>query len=201
MSGQHISVGESRQDLLNWLNDLLLLGYTKIEQIGTGAAVVQVLDSIYRDVNLNKVKFNANSEYQYVANFKVLQSLFDKHKINNHIPVERLVKCKMQDNLEFLQMIKKLWDLYYPGGSYDAVARRNSSGARNAPSAKSTSSLDSPKKAVRAAISADTPKKPLRAAVSTSSNIGKTDPLIQQNMELKLTIAQVEKEREFVLLI
>jgi RP/EB family microtubule-associated protein len=29
-------MGESRQELLNWVNDLLQLNYTKIEQMGTG---------------------------------------------------------------------------------------------------------------------------------------------------------------------
>lgn len=37
----------SRTDLLAWVNDLLQLNYTKIEQCGTGAAYCQVLDSIY----------------------------------------------------------------------------------------------------------------------------------------------------------
>lgn len=30
----------------------------------------------------------------------------------------------MQDNLEFLQWIKKYWDMHFPGGEYDAVGRR-----------------------------------------------------------------------------
>lgn len=37
----------SRTDLLAWLNDLLQLNYTKVEQCGTGAAYCQILDSIY----------------------------------------------------------------------------------------------------------------------------------------------------------
>lgn len=38
---------ESRNDLLNWLNELLQLNIAKIEQCGTGAALCQVMDSIY----------------------------------------------------------------------------------------------------------------------------------------------------------
>lgn len=37
----------SRADLLAWLNELLQLNYTKIEQCGTGGAYCQILDSIY----------------------------------------------------------------------------------------------------------------------------------------------------------
>ena len=35
------------------------------------------------DVPLHRVKFNANQEFQYVQNFKVLQSIFLKHQIAN----------------------------------------------------------------------------------------------------------------------
>lgn len=34
----------------------------------------------------------------------------------------------MQDNLEFLQWTKRYWDQHYPGGDYDALARRKASG-------------------------------------------------------------------------
>ncbi|KAJ7822715.1 hypothetical protein B0H14DRAFT_2370511, partial [Mycena olivaceomarginata] len=44
--------------------------------------------------------------------------------IDKPIPVEKLVKCKMQDNLEFLQWLKHFWGANYGGGEYDAVARR-----------------------------------------------------------------------------
>lgn len=37
----------SRTDLLAWVNDLLQLNYTKVEQCGTGAAYCQIVDSIY----------------------------------------------------------------------------------------------------------------------------------------------------------
>ena len=43
----HMATGESRTELLQWLNDLLQINYTKIEQCGSGAAYCQVLDSIY----------------------------------------------------------------------------------------------------------------------------------------------------------
>jgi len=41
------AVTESRQDLLNWINDLLQMNVQRIEQIGTGAILCQIFDSIY----------------------------------------------------------------------------------------------------------------------------------------------------------
>ncbi|GJJ15306.1 hypothetical protein Clacol_009582 [Clathrus columnatus] len=116
--------GESRAELLAWLNELLAISYTKIEQCGTGAAYCQIIDSIYGDVPMARVKMNAKHEYEFVANYKILQTVFKNKKIDRPIPVEKLTKCKMQDNLEFLQWIKRYWNQNYPGQPYDAVARR-----------------------------------------------------------------------------
>ncbi|GES58570.1 EB1 protein [Aspergillus terreus] len=122
-------MGESRQELLAWINSLLQLNLTKIEQCGTGAALCQIFDSIYMDVPMSRVKFNVNTEYAYLQNFKILQNVFARHQIEKPIPVQQLSKCRMQDNLEFLQWTKKFWDQHYPGGDYDAVGRRKASGA------------------------------------------------------------------------
>ncbi|OBZ81934.1 Microtubule-associated protein RP/EB family member 3 [Choanephora cucurbitarum] len=152
-------MGESRTELLAWLNDLLQLNYTKVEQVGTGAAYCQIMDSVFNDVGMTKVKFDTKHEYEYVANYKVLQHTFDKHKIdkvNNAnkmkfkcmvdtkpskkkiIPVDKLIKCKFQDNLEFLQWVKRFWDQNFPGGEYDAPLRRKGGGAITNTSARTT---------------------------------------------------------------
>ncbi|KAI9183330.1 microtubule integrity protein mal3 [Blastocladiella emersonii ATCC 22665] len=122
-------MAESRQELLHWINNLTGLGLVKIEELGKGYALCQIFDSVFLDVPLRKVKFNAKHEFEYIQNFKVLQSVFDKHKIPNHIPVERLVKLKFQDNIEFCQFVKKFWDSHFPGHFYDAAARRAGAGA------------------------------------------------------------------------
>jgi len=117
-------MGESRAELIGWLNGLLDLSITKIEQLGTGAAYCQIIDSIYGDAALHKVKFDTKQEYEYINNFKVLQDSFTRHNIDKPIPVDRLIKCKFQDNLEFLQWIKKFWETNSPIPDYDPVARR-----------------------------------------------------------------------------
>jgi RP/EB family microtubule-associated protein len=56
----------------------------------------------------------------------------------------------MQDNLEFLQWMKKFWDLNFPGEYYDAAARR---GAGNEPlsSGNANRSTTAPNKRVTSA--------------------------------------------------
>lgn len=118
------NIGESRTDLLNWLNGLLKLNYKKVEECGTGAAYCQILDSIYVDVPMHRVKFNATAEYEFHTNYKILQSCFARHGVEKTVYVERLVKCRFQDNLEFLQWIKKFWMQNKDSTPYDADARR-----------------------------------------------------------------------------
>lgn len=38
------------------------------------AALCQIYDSIFLDVPMSRVKFNVNTEYAYIQNFKILQS-------------------------------------------------------------------------------------------------------------------------------
>ena len=49
-------MSESRSELLAWLNELLQINYTRVEQCGTGAAYCQILDSVYR-VSSNQLSY------------------------------------------------------------------------------------------------------------------------------------------------
>ncbi|OAP59652.1 hypothetical protein AYL99_06950 [Fonsecaea erecta] len=189
-------MGESRQELLAWLNGLLQLNITKVEQCGTGAALCQLFDSIFLDIPMSRVKFNVNTEYAYIQNFKILQNCFTKHGIDRTVPVEQLVKCKMQDNLEFLQWSKRFWDQYFPGHEYDAVARRKSAPA--APAAAATSATaprtstgsSTTRKTGTTPVSRPTPRGPVAGGASSSA-------LKAENESLKEAIAGLEKERDF----
>ncbi|KAI9844316.1 MAG: hypothetical protein M1838_002221 [Thelocarpon superellum] len=182
-------MGESRQELLAWLNNLLQLNITKVEQCGTGAAICQVFDSIYLDIPMSRVKFNVNTEYAYLQNFKILQNCFTKHQIDRIVAVEQLIKCKMQDNLEFLQWTKRYWDQYYPGGDYDAVARRKASGAPPAAPAASQRSSGGARRGVTPTAGA--------ARTRTPNMGGSSAALQQENASLKETVVGLERERDF----
>lgn len=202
-----MTTGEGRTALCAWARDLLNLEVKKIEDCGTGAVYCQVIDSIYRDVPLSKVKFDAKHEYEYIQNFKVLQGAFDKHKIDNFIPVERLVKCKMQDNLEFMQWLKKYWDTYFPGGHYDAAARRKglgaaSSGTLTDPSLKKSSSNGSVNRSRFAPSSTKPTATKAHVGMAGSQEVEEhyrrmIEEMNQNVMELQVTVEGLEKERDF----
>lgn len=92
-------VPATRSDILRWLSDLLQQPVAKIEQIGEGTIVCQVIDSIYGDVPLHKIKWSPTQETHYAENLKILQGVFLAHKIDKLIPIERLKKLGFQDNL------------------------------------------------------------------------------------------------------
>lgn len=78
----------SRGELLNWVNDLLKVNLTKIEQLGTGAVYCQLIDILYPGkLAMNKVNWKAKFDYEFVVNFKVLQQSFTKLGIMKHIEV------------------------------------------------------------------------------------------------------------------
>jgi RP/EB family microtubule-associated protein len=115
-----------RGELLAWLNNTFQLPYTKIEETCSGAAACQIMDAIHPGkVPLSKVDFNAKHDYEYVKNYKILQAVFNKVGIDKIIPVDKLILGRYQDNLEFLQWLKRYYDLNYrPETNYDALARR-----------------------------------------------------------------------------
>ena len=110
---------------------------------------------------MSKVNFGAKVEYEFVQNYKILQKVFDKCNVDkvrappHHsapwgapillaaggltaaraqpIEVNKLVKAKYQDNLEFLQWMKGFHDRSYSGQDYDGALRCS---PRAAPPAK-----------------------------------------------------------------
>ena len=131
---------------------------------------------------------------------------FTRHEIDKIIPVQALVKCKMQDNLEFLQWTRQYWDNNFDDSRpYDPIARRKGSGAPAAtkppaapkPPAVTSARTSGAGAARRGRSPATTP-----AARSASRTVGgsggaASSALKAENDYLKETVTGLERERDF----
>eukprot|EP00744_Colponema_vietnamica_P011444 GILI01016097.1.p1 GENE.GILI01016097.1~~GILI01016097.1.p1 ORF type:complete len:315 (-),score=122.67 GILI01016097.1:267-1124(-) len=181
-----------RNELLSWINSTFRLNLVKIEQVASGAVHCQIMDAIFPGkVPMHKVNWAAKHEYEFVKNFKILQEVFDRCGISKHIDVEKLIKAKYQDNLEFLQWMKRYYDLHCGAtAEYDAVERRKgaalefTAGAPASAIARAVSSASvaaAPRSA--AASSASASGRPASAAASKSSAAPAPMPLKKRTDE------------------
>ncbi|XP_041814209.1 microtubule-associated protein RP/EB family member 3-like [Chelmon rostratus] len=183
----------SRHDMLAWVNDSLQLTYTKIEQLGSGAAYCQYMDMLFPGcILLKKVKFGAKLEHEYIHNFKVLQAAFKRMNVDKIIPVERLVKRKFQDNFEFLQWFKKFFDANYDGKEYDPVLTRQ--GQEGTPPPPNTGPMRTSPTVPK---TVPTPQRQINVASARNGGDAELIELNQQLLDMKLTVEGLEKERDF----
>jgi RP/EB family microtubule-associated protein len=85
-----------------------------------------IMDKIYPgSINMKKVKWNAKFDYEWLENYKLLQNSFKANGLKKNIDVDKLIKAKYADNLEFCQWMKKYHDLHWNGEPYDPNARRS----------------------------------------------------------------------------
>ncbi|XP_050798002.1 microtubule-associated protein RP/EB family member 2 isoform X1 [Gopherus flavomarginatus] len=209
----------SRHDIIAWVNDIVALNYTKVEQLCSGAAYCQFMDMLFPGcISLKKVKFQAKLEHEYIHNFKLLQASFKRMNVDKVIPVEKLVKGRFQDNLDFIQWFKKFFDANYDGKEYDPVMARQGQDALPPPDPgeqifnlpKKSHHANSPTagaaKSSPVSKPGSTPSRPSSAKKATpSSSASKSDKdletqviqLSEQVHTLKLALEGVEKERDF----
>jgi RP/EB family microtubule-associated protein len=119
----------SRNELLTFFNTLLNLNLTKIEQTASGAVACQLTEYLFPgSIPMSKVNWAAKSSHEYVANYKLLQKAFTANKVQRYVDVDKLIRGKYQDNLEFCQWLKAFFDMQSHHASnrevYDAVAVR-----------------------------------------------------------------------------
>ncbi|TSL82585.1 Microtubule-associated protein RP/EB family member 2 [Bagarius yarrelli] len=213
----------SRHDITAWVNDLLSLNYTKVEQLSSGAAYCQFMDMLFPGcISLKKVKFQAKLEHEYIHNFKLLQASFKRMNVDKIIPVEKLVKGRFQDNLDFIQWFKKFFDANYDGKEYDPVEARQGQDAIPPPD-PGEQIFNLPKKSPHAASSptagatrstSTTPKPTASTSRPSSAKKGPVTPaatpakgekeleaqvaqLNEQMNTLKLALEGAEKERDY----
>jgi len=117
---------EGKKKLIQWVNELLEINIKEVEQMATGAYHCQILDAIFPGrVPLHKVNFGAKVDYEYIKNYKVLQEVFAKEGVQKYVDVNKLIKAKYQDNLEFFQWMKSFFDTKHDSSQpYEALKRR-----------------------------------------------------------------------------
>ncbi|XP_041848814.1 microtubule-associated protein RP/EB family member 2 isoform X2 [Melanotaenia boesemani] len=210
----------SRHDITAWVNDILCLNYTKVEQLSSGAAYCQFMDLLFPGcISLKKVKFQAKLEHEYIHNFKLLQASFKRMNVDKIIPVEKLVKGRFQDNLDFIQWFKKFFDANYDGKEYDPVEARQgqdaipppdpgeqifnlpkkSHHAASSPTAgASRSSSVTPKSSTPTARPSSAKKIPMSTPAKGEKELeAQVTDLTEQVNTLKLALEGVEKERDY----
>ena len=215
-----------KREILGWINDTLKVAVNKIEETASGAVACGLLDAMYPGkVPMRKVNWGAKHEHEYVKNYAVLQSAFTKLKIDRHVDVQKLVRAKFQDNLEFMQWFKRYFELTVGDGTegYDPVAAR--AGGKNAPGALS-GGTKARAASGRAGASAPRPAAPVRTRKPVKRSVPDTKPeaasenksraannrvakaapvapskreeeLRREAAELKVTMEGLERERDF----
>mmetsp|Transcript_9602 Transcript_9602/g.23810 ORF Transcript_9602/g.23810 Transcript_9602/m.23810 type:complete len:266 (-) Transcript_9602:420-1217(-) len=128
MSATHPAYFMGRAEILGWINETIGTRLTKIEDTATGAIACAIMDALHPGVvPIKKVDFNARSEYDMINNYKVLQEVFNKLGVDKYIEVNKLIKAKPLDNMEFMQWFKMYHDQVtngQPVTGYDGAGRR-----------------------------------------------------------------------------
>ncbi|EQB62319.1 eb1 protein [Vairimorpha apis BRL 01] len=97
----------SRKQLISWFNSLKI-PITKIEDLGTGAPICNLLNIIHPTYRLVYTQ-SPSSKYEYLKNLKVAQGFFFETGVKLKFDIEKLVECKLQDNLEVAQWLYKYY--------------------------------------------------------------------------------------------
>ncbi|XP_073144153.1 microtubule-associated protein RP/EB family member 1B-like isoform X2 [Henckelia pumila] len=194
-----------RNEILGWINATLQLNLSRVEEAASGAVQCQMMDMTYPGiVPMHKVNFDAKTEYDMIQNYKVLQDVFNKLKIEKHIEVNRLVKGRPLDNLEFLQWLKRYCDSVNGGitnENYNPVERRTKGGKernikgsqKNSKSLQTNRSLNS---GLCDGMSVLKQGKSGGVATGVNSSV-EINAMTKEITELKLSVDLLEKERDF----
>ncbi|KAJ7519945.1 hypothetical protein O6H91_20G060600 [Diphasiastrum complanatum] len=187
-----------------------------ISHVASGAVHCQLVDAIHPGVvPMHKVNFDAKTEYEMIQNYKVLQDVFNKLRITKHVEVNKLVKGRPLDNLEFMQWMKRYCDSVNGGNmnpSYNALERRETCKGGNKKAVTPVHS-STPSKAPVTTLRPSTPVAPSHCrsdspnsngsvkqssiSVPPSSAAAQIKALNEQVADLKLLCESLEDERDF----
>lgn len=194
-----------RNEILSWIKERLRLNLSRVEEAASGAVQCQMMDLTFPGtVPMHKVNFDAKTEYDMIQNYKVLQDVFNKLKIDKHVEVNRLIKGRPLDNLEFLQWLKRYCDSVNGGivnENYNPVERRNKGGqGRNVKSTNKNSKSVQAGNLQTSNQASNVAHGPRQRKPSTDGDANSSEEikaLAKEVMELKLAVEVLERERDF----
>jgi len=143
----------------------------------------------------------AKVDYEFIPNYKVLQMAFEKNSIERYIDVDKLIRAKHQDNMVFLQFMKRYWELegstrpdYDPGF---ARAGKALPAWCQLPRSQDDSLSD-----VSVVLDASAPRGRASQAHPTSADLGlqaEKQRLEEESQELRAIHDGLRKERDYYL--
>ncbi|KAK7135884.1 hypothetical protein R3I94_014533 [Phoxinus phoxinus] len=117
----------SRYDVLSWINETLLTNFTQVEQCRSGACFCQLIDLLFPgSIDMSKVKFEFQKSSDFMQNYSLLQTAFQKLGITESVPVNELLTGKFRPNFTFMKWFKKFFHANESQGrEYNPVEARN----------------------------------------------------------------------------
>ncbi|MQL78957.1 hypothetical protein Taro_011409 [Colocasia esculenta] len=194
-----------RNEILSWINATLHLNLSRIEEAASGAVQCQMMDMTHPGfVPMHKVNFDAKTEYDRIQNYKVLQEVFTKLRIDKQIEVSKLVKGRPLDNLEFLQWLKHYCDSVNGGimnENYNPVERRSKSGRERTSKGPQRSSKTLQGNTLQICASVDGYRQVKQCSCANEEKLtAEMDVLNEKITDLKVALDSTEKERDFYFL-
>lgn len=92
----------SKSHLLEWLHNNGVV-ITKIEELGCGVPLIQFINNYFPE-KIDSYKVNPITEGDYIINLTKVKQFLEQKGIKLYMPIEKMIKLRMQDNLEVLQL-------------------------------------------------------------------------------------------------